>query len=199
MPRRLLEMVSLFQCAHEFSWPRRRESGDYYQVCLLCGAEYHYDWHSMRRTRQVARDGGDAKSSPAASALPRRPHRSWRPRERRIKCDSPLSFRLPGEAWGTGVLENISRTGVLFRTEEKLARGQRLQVVMEMPEEIVGRKDARVLATGRVTRIISGPSAGQGEVQTRRRRSRGTEGDGIVTLRIAMAIEGYKVLSAECA
>jgi len=181
------------------------ESGDYYQVCLLCGAEYHYDWHSMRRTRQVARDGGETKPSPVASQLPRRPHRSWRPRERRIKCDSPLSFRLPGEAWGTGVLENISRTGVLFRTEEKLARGQRLQVVMEMPEEIVGRKDARVLATGRVTRIITGsaPVQGeaQGEVSKRRRRTRGSaaEGDGIVTQRIAMAIEGYKVLSAECA
>lgn len=173
------------------------ESGDYYQVCLLCGAEYHYDWHSMRRTRQVARDGGEAKPSPAASELPRRPHRSWRPRERRIKCDSPLSFRLPGEAWGAGVLENISRTGVLFRTEEKLARGQRLQVVMEMPEEIVGRKEARVLATGRVTRIITG--SGDGQKRRRRTRAAEAEGDGIVTLRIAMAIEGYKVLSAECA
>ena len=43
----------LGRCSHEFSWPRRGTDGDYYQVCLLCAAEYKYDWTTMRRTQRV--------------------------------------------------------------------------------------------------------------------------------------------------
>ncbi len=43
----------LGRCSHEFSWPRRAANGEYYQVCLLCGAEYKYDWKMMRRIERV--------------------------------------------------------------------------------------------------------------------------------------------------
>jgi hypothetical protein len=40
-------------CSHEFLWPRRAADGHYYQVCLLCGAKYKYDWKSMQRIERV--------------------------------------------------------------------------------------------------------------------------------------------------
>ena len=40
-------------CPHEFFWPLRAADGHYYQVCLLCGAMYKYDWKSMRRTERM--------------------------------------------------------------------------------------------------------------------------------------------------
>ncbi|HEX3353115.1 MAG TPA: hypothetical protein VHS34_09860 [Terriglobales bacterium] len=36
-------------CSHEFLWPQRSADGGYSQTCRLCGAEYQYDWNTMRR------------------------------------------------------------------------------------------------------------------------------------------------------
>jgi len=43
MPQKLMDVFMLGRCSHEFSWPRRSADGNYYQVCLLCAAEYKYD------------------------------------------------------------------------------------------------------------------------------------------------------------
>jgi hypothetical protein len=40
-------------CAHRFSWPRIDANGCHYQICLLCGTAYEYDWTIMRRTRRL--------------------------------------------------------------------------------------------------------------------------------------------------
>ena len=53
MPQKFMDVLMLGRCSHEFSWPRRGADGDYYQVCLLCAAEYKYDWTTMRRTERV--------------------------------------------------------------------------------------------------------------------------------------------------
>jgi len=37
-------------CPHRFSWPRSGVHGRDYQVCLICGAAYEYDWTTMRQT-----------------------------------------------------------------------------------------------------------------------------------------------------
>jgi hypothetical protein len=47
--QRLLDLLFPSACPHEFAWPRKRQTGEHYQVCRLCGAEYLYDWFSMRR------------------------------------------------------------------------------------------------------------------------------------------------------
>jgi len=47
---RLLESF----CQHRFSWPHTGVHGQDYQVCLICGAAYEYDWTTMRRTRRLA-------------------------------------------------------------------------------------------------------------------------------------------------
>ena len=71
MPQ-ILDVLMLGRCSHEFSWPRRAANGEYYQVCLLCAAEYKYDWKTMRRIERVdhsmqeptvARSGSHSKKS----------------------------------------------------------------------------------------------------------------------------------------
>lgn len=47
-------------CPHRFSWPHSGSHGQDYQVCLICGTAYEYDWMAMRRTgRLVSLDGGE--------------------------------------------------------------------------------------------------------------------------------------------
>lgn len=44
----------LFGCNHEFGFPMTRKGGGLtYQVCVQCGAEFEYDWKTMRRVRQI--------------------------------------------------------------------------------------------------------------------------------------------------
>ena len=40
-------------CTHRFSWPRADENGRHYQICLVCGTAYEYDWSAMRRTNHL--------------------------------------------------------------------------------------------------------------------------------------------------
>jgi len=40
-------------CVHRFSWPHTGVHGQDYQVCLICGAAYEYDWTTMRRTGRL--------------------------------------------------------------------------------------------------------------------------------------------------
>lgn len=47
--RRFLERL----CPHRFSWPHTGLHGQHYQVCLICGAAYEYDWSSMSRTGRL--------------------------------------------------------------------------------------------------------------------------------------------------
>ena len=48
--KRFLEIF----CRHQFSWPHSGVYGQDYQVCVLCGTVYEYDWVTMRRTRRLA-------------------------------------------------------------------------------------------------------------------------------------------------
>jgi hypothetical protein len=41
-------------CRHNFSWPHTGSCGHDYQVCVLCGVAYEYDWTTMKRTRRLA-------------------------------------------------------------------------------------------------------------------------------------------------
>ncbi|MFY9561119.1 MAG: hypothetical protein WAQ52_12870 [Terriglobales bacterium] len=40
-------------CPHRFSWPRIDTDGRHYQICLVCGTAYEYDWTMMRRTGRL--------------------------------------------------------------------------------------------------------------------------------------------------
>ena len=122
MAQKLLDVLMLGRCSHEFSWPRRAADGDYYQVCLLCAAEYKYDWKTMRRTERVD------PSMPDATATPRRNRShskkpSWVPRARRLKLDTPVRYRVKNlGSWFEGTIENLSQSGVLLEGPQHLPK-----------------------------------------------------------------------------
>src|SRR5579871_6164974 len=149
MPQKFMDVLMLGRCSHEFSWPRRGADGNYYQVCLLCAAEYKYDWTTMRRTERVEHkpETGIRRSH----ARERRP--SWVPRARRLKLDIPLRYRVnKTSTWYEGVIANISQSGVLFNGPQPLPVNALIEMVFEMPEEISGQKNSNVVCQGRVMR-----------------------------------------------
>jgi len=164
MPQKLLDVIMLGRCSHEFSWPRRTANGDYYQVCLLCAAEYKYDWQTMRRTERLEREA--AASEPVSARRGTRSHArkpSWVPRARRLKLDSPVRYRVKNlGTWYEGVVENLSQSGLLFHGPQKFPNNTLVEMVFEMPEEISGQKNSTVLCQGRVIRtkdLTTGPES----------------------------------------
>jgi hypothetical protein len=70
MTARLLKKLILRLCPHRFSWPHSGLHGQDYQVCLICGAAFEYDWTTMRRTRPLVTPGladGDQSVSDSGS------------------------------------------------------------------------------------------------------------------------------------
>lgn len=150
MPQKIMDVLMLGRCSHEFSWPRRAADGEYYQVCLLCAAEYKYDWTTMRRTQRLehARPETAVRRSHAREKRP-----SWTPRARRLKLDSVLRYRVNNTStWHEGVIDNLSQTGLLFHGPQQLPVNALIEMVFEMPEEISGQKNRNVLCQGRVIR-----------------------------------------------
>jgi hypothetical protein len=149
MPQ-IMDVLMLGRCSHEFSWPRRGTDGDYYQVCLLCAAEYKYDWATMRRTQRVEH----AKPDTVVRRTHTREKRpSWTPRARRLKLDVALRYRVNNtSAWYEGTIDNLSQSGLLFRGPQQLPVNALIEMVFEMPEEISGQKNRNVLCQGRVMR-----------------------------------------------
>ncbi len=140
----------LGRCSHEFSWPRRGADGEYYQVCLLCAAEYKYDWATMRRIERLEH-GKPETGIRRSHGREKRP--SWVPRARRLKLDAPVRYRInKSNTWHEGIIENISQTGVFFHGPQQLPLNALLEMVFEMPEEISGQKNSNVLCQGRVMR-----------------------------------------------
>jgi hypothetical protein len=150
MPQKLMDVLMLGRCSHEFSWPRRAADGHYYQVCLLCASEYKYDWATMRRTERVAQE---AVQSGVAPRRTREKKPSWVPRARRLKLDIPLRYRVKNlNTWSEGIIANISQSGVLFQGPTELPVNALVEMVFEMPEEISGQKNSNVLCQGRIIR-----------------------------------------------
>jgi PilZ domain-containing protein len=149
MPQKLMDVLMLGRCSHEFSWPRRAADGHYYQVCLLCAVEYKYDWATMRRTERVAQAGPE----PSTRRRPREKKPTWVPRARRLKLNGPLRYRVKNlSTWSEGVIENISQSGVLFQGPAELPVNALVEMVFEMPEEISGQRNSNVLCQGRIIR-----------------------------------------------
>lgn len=151
MPQKLMDVLMLGRCSHEFSWPRRGADGNYYQVCLLCAAEYKYDWATMRRTERVEHA---TPETGIRRSHPREKRPSWVPRARRLKLETPLRYRVnKTSSWYEGVIENISQSGVLFHGPQTLPVNALIEMVFEMPEEISGQKNSNVVCQGRVMRM----------------------------------------------
>ena len=149
MPQKLMDVLRLGRCSHEFSWPRRSADGQYYQVCLLCAAEYKYDWATMRRTERVPLSAEE----PASRRRTREKKPSWVPRARRLRLHLPLRYRVKNfSTWAEGTILNISQSGVLFQGASELPVNALVEMVFEMPEDISGQKNSNVLCQGRIIR-----------------------------------------------
>jgi hypothetical protein len=61
MARKFLKELLERLCPHRFSWPHSGVNGQDYQVCLICGTTYEYDWMTMRRTKRVSPQNGSAE------------------------------------------------------------------------------------------------------------------------------------------
>jgi hypothetical protein len=161
MPQKFMDVLMLGRCSHEFSWPRRGTDGNYYQVCLVCAAEYKYDWATMRRTQRVEHAKPETTTR-RAYAREKRP--TWVPRARRLKLDIPLRYRVNrSSTWYEGIIENISQSGVLFNGPQQLPVNALIEMVFEMPEEISGQKNSNVVCQGRVMRAKEAAEAEESE------------------------------------
>jgi len=156
MPQKLLDVLMLGRCSHEFSWPRRAADGHYYQVCLLCAAEYKYDWKTMRRIERVEHSESAVEAAATTTRRSRGHSRkpTWVPRARRLKLQIPVRYRVKNLGnWYEGVIENLSQSGVLFHGSQRFPDNTLVEMVFEMPEEISGQKNSSVLCQGRIIRI----------------------------------------------
>jgi hypothetical protein len=155
MPQKLLDVLMLGRCSHEFSWPRRGADGQFYQVCLLCAVEYSYDWTTMRRTERVdhSQPSNETEGSGARRSRTRGRKPTWVPRARRLKLDTPVRYRVKNlGSWYEGTIANLSQSGVLLQGPQRFPDNTLVEMVLEMPEEISGQKNSTVLCQGRITR-----------------------------------------------
>src|SRR6202021_785747 len=118
MPQKIMDVLIRGRCSHEVSWPRRGGDGNYYQVCLLCAAEYKYDWATMRRTERVEHAKPETGIKRNHSRVKRA---TGAPRRRRLKLRLALRYRVNNTSlWHEGRVENISQTGLLFYGPQEL-------------------------------------------------------------------------------
>jgi hypothetical protein len=72
----------------------------------------------------------------------------------------PLRFRILGETeWVSGTAENISRSGVLFRTHRPVSRSQQIEFQLTLPAEVTGHSSIEVACQGEVVRTIDAATA----------------------------------------
>jgi hypothetical protein len=151
MPQKLMDVLMLGRCSHEFSWPRRSAAGSYYQVCLLCATAYEYDWKTMRRGSRVEEPVAETTTVRRRSG---QKQSNWMPRARRVKLNGPIRYRGKNlSTWYEGTIQNISQSGVMFHGPQQLPANALIEMIFEMPEEISGQKNSNVLCQGRLIRV----------------------------------------------
>ena len=136
-------------CPHQFSWPHRLPDGGYYQVCDRCGDHYVYDWMTMARGEKIAASVPQQSQAGAPKAS------AWVLRAPRLSIRKPIFYRQSGHSqFHLGILQNISESGVLLESHPPVPEGASLEMIFEMPQEITGQPNSRVLCRGEVVRSI---------------------------------------------
>lgn len=89
------------------------------------------------------------------------------PRAARFNLRIPIRYRASGDAaWGEGITENISRSGVLFRAKHLLEVGTSVDMSFVLPAEMGGEARAEVSCHGRVVRTEPNTAARAGVAAT---------------------------------
>jgi len=180
MPQKLMDVLMLGRCSHEFSWPRRAASGEYYQVCLLCATAYQYDWKTMRRGNRVEEPLAETTTVRRRSS---KKQPTWVPRARRLKVSLPVRYRGKNlGTWYEGSIQNISQSGLMFNGPQQMPANALIEMIFEMPEEISGQKNSSVLCQGRVVRAKDSTKA------------TGDDGAEVESFNLAASVLDYKFL-----
>lgn len=78
------------------------------------------------------------------------------PRAQRFSLRMPVQYRPLGEkAWRQGSTQNVSRSGVLIQTNERLRTKTPVEIKLVLPIEIAGRPGASVFCRGHITRTVA--------------------------------------------
>lgn len=76
-------------------------------------------------------------------------------RAQRFQLHLPLRYRRLGETqWHVGKTENISRSGLLFQTDDVLQPNSQLEINLVLPAEIAGLAGTEVVCRGEVVRTV---------------------------------------------
>ncbi|HUY14757.1 MAG TPA: PilZ domain-containing protein [Terriglobia bacterium] len=71
----------------------------------------------------------------------------------RYPVKTAIRFRVSGQdQWYEGVTENISRTGVFLRSQFLPRTGSKVEMVLSLPSQVLGKRTAEVFGHGRVVR-----------------------------------------------
>jgi len=85
-----------------------------------------------------------------------RSRRNHLPRAERYAIPIAILYRSPGEFdWQSGLTENISRSGVLFRADRRLEPNTPLEMLLDLPTLIASPASGTSLRRGRVVRAVS--------------------------------------------
>jgi hypothetical protein len=85
---------------------------------------------------------------------------AWIPRAPRLSIPKPIFYRPLGHPqFHLGMIQNISESGVLLECHPPVPEGAKLEMIFEMPREITGQPNRRVLCRGEVVRsAFAGPA-----------------------------------------
>jgi PAS domain S-box-containing protein len=76
-------------------------------------------------------------------------------RAQRFQLHLPLRYRRLGETeWHVGTTENISRSGLLFQSDDVLQPNSQLEINLVLPAEIAGLAGTEVVCRGEVVRTV---------------------------------------------
>ena len=80
-------------------------------------------------------------------------------RARRFSLASAIQFRpLEEMTWQEGQVENVSRSGILFRAPQPLSVHTPIEMRFDLPAEMDGEMGAHVTCVGEIVRVV--PAAG---------------------------------------
>ena len=98
-----------------------------------------------------------AMSMQSAEPQPARARHAPPTRAQRFQLHLPLRYRRLGETqWHVGKTENISRSGMLFQTDDVLQPNSQLEINLVLPAEIAGLAGTEVVCRGEVVRTVEG-------------------------------------------
>lgn len=78
-------------------------------------------------------------------------------RPQRFSISLPVRFRTFDDgAWQEGRTENISRSGILFRTPQRLEVNTAIEMMFDLPAEMGGEPGAHVVCVAHIARVFPG-------------------------------------------